>query len=63
MHLQVVFYLVCVISIASCHTIFVQLEVEGTTYREKFIFRAAKEKANNVIAITHGIWDPTYDGV
>jgi hypothetical protein len=62
MHLHATFPLACIVSVASGHSIFVQLGVEGTTYRRNFPFTAEKE-TKTILAISHAIRDPSYDGV
>ena len=62
MRLSITFALASLTCIASCDTIFVQLGVEGTTYRECFKLSSHTCTDAN-LAVSHGIRDPTYDGV
>jgi len=48
--------------ISKGHTIFVQLEVEGTTYREEFSLHDTHPLIS-FQAVSHAIRDPSYDGV
>ncbi len=43
MYLHTTISLACIVSVTSGHSIFVQLGVEGTTYRKKFPFPALIE--------------------
>ncbi|KAE9366492.1 lytic polysaccharide monooxygenase [Stipitochalara longipes BDJ] len=61
MRLLIAFSLASIICVSSCHSIFVQLGVEGTTYRKSPNI-CLQEYTDSVLAIAHGIRDPTYDG-
>ncbi|PMD12466.1 lytic polysaccharide monooxygenase [Hyaloscypha hepaticicola] len=59
-HLLATFSVACIVFVVSGHSIFVQLGVEGTTYRRPFPFTVEIE-AKTIVAISHAIRDPSYD--
>jgi hypothetical protein len=60
MHLQDNFF-AYIVSVASGYLIFVQLGLEGP-YRMKSLSPAERED-KQILAISHAIKDPSYDGV